>query len=88
MKSKFHDHFSSVAAPYADFRPHYPAALFDYLATLVPGNSHVWDCAAGNGQATVDLARRFDHVIATDASHEQIASAVPHPKIEYRVALY
>jgi ubiquinone/menaquinone biosynthesis C-methylase UbiE len=86
MSESFHDHFSAVASRYADFRPHYPAALFDYLATLVPRNSLVWDCAAGNGQATVDLAERFDRVVGTDASAEQIAAAKPHPKIEYQVA--
>jgi SAM-dependent methyltransferase len=86
VSASFHDHFSSVASRYADFRPHYPAALFDYLAILVPRNGIVWDCACGNGQATVDLAARFEKVIGTDASHEQIASASPHPKIEYRVA--
>src|SRR6185295_5693490 len=84
--TRFHDHFSSVANRYADFRPHYPPALFDYLTTLVPKKSAVWDCACGNGQATLDLAARFDKVIATDASREQIASATSHPKIEYRVA--
>ena len=82
----FHDHFSSVANRYADFRPRYPSELFDYLATLVPRTSSVWDCACGNGQATVDLAARFDRVIATDASKEQIASATPNPRIEYQVA--
>jgi SAM-dependent methyltransferase len=82
----FHDHFSAVASKYAGFRPHYPAALFDYLATLAPRNSLVWDCACGNGQATIDLAARFERVIGTDASAEQIASATLHPKIEYRVA--
>jgi ubiquinone/menaquinone biosynthesis C-methylase UbiE len=86
MSQTFHDHFSGVANRYADFHPHYPAALFDYLATLVPQSSLVLDCAAGNGQATVDLAERFDRVVATDASREQIASAKPHPKVEYRVA--
>src|SRR5579872_408577 len=86
MAGAFHDHFSGVANRYADFRPTYPAALFDYLATLVPKDSTVWDCACGNGQAAVDLAARFDHVIATDASKEQIASAEPNPRIDYRVA--
>src|SRR5262245_37971020 len=86
MSQTFRDLFSSVANRYADFRPHYPAALFDYLATLAPRTSLVWDCAAGNGQATLDLAERFDRVIATDASKEQIASATPHRRVEYRVA--
>lgn len=86
MTQKFHDHFSGVAAKYADFRPHYPAALFDYLATLAPAGSTVWDCATGNGQAAVDLAARFARVIATDASRDQIAAATAHAKVEYRVA--
>lgn len=83
----FSDHFSTVAARYADFRPHYPAALFDYLARLVPKDSSVWDCACGNGQATSDLAARFLKVFATDGSREQIASATPHANVEYRVAV-
>jgi len=82
----FHDHFSDVARRYADFRPQYPAQLFDYLAGLAPGQSLAWDCAAGNGQATIDLARRFDRVIATDASAEQIGAARPTTNVEYRVA--
>lgn len=86
MDQAFHDHFSAVANRYADFRPHYPAALFDYLATLAKRDSLVWDCACGNGQATHDLARYFDKVVATDASKEQIASAKPNPKVEFRVA--
>jgi ubiquinone/menaquinone biosynthesis C-methylase UbiE len=86
MSQAFHDHFSGVANRYADFRPHYPAALFDYLATMVPHASTVWDCACGNGQATVDLAARFERVIGTDASKEQIASAKANARIEYRVA--
>ena len=86
MSQLFHDHFSKVAKRYADFRPHYPVTLFEYLATLVPRGSLVWDCACGNGQATLDLAVRFDRVVATDASREQIASAIPHPNLEYRVA--
>ncbi len=87
MKPAFHDHFSAVAGRYADFRPHYPAALFDYLATLVACDARVWDCAAGNGQATRGLAERFAHVIATDASAEQIAAAPTLPNAEFRVAL-
>jgi SAM-dependent methyltransferase len=85
--SQFHDHFSKLAARYADFRPHYPPALFDYLVTLVPRNVLVWDCAAGSGQATIDLASRFDKVIATDASADQIAAAPRLDNVEFRVAL-
>jgi ubiquinone/menaquinone biosynthesis C-methylase UbiE len=87
MKPSFHDHFSQVAVRYANFRPQYPDELFDYLATLVPGDAQVWDCGAGSGQATVNLAARFARVVSTDASTEQIASATPLPNVDYRVAL-
>jgi len=82
----FADHFSSVAANYADFRPNYPPALFSWLATLTSGHQLAWDCAAGSGQASLDLTRHFDRVVATDASAPQIAVAQPHPQVEYRVA--
>lgn len=86
-KPAFPDHFSSVARRYADYRPRYPDALFGHLATLVPPESAVWDCATGSGQAAVGLGGRFAQVTATDASPEQIASAEPHPNVTYRVAL-
>ncbi len=86
MSADFQDHFSGVARAYGRFRPRYPAGLFDHLAEIVPDRSAAWDCACGNGQATVDLADRFDRVIGTDASARQIAEAAPHPRVEYRVA--
>lgn len=45
-----------------------------------------WDCGAGSGQATLDLAARFRRVVATDVSAAQLAGAPPHPRVEYRVA--
>jgi SAM-dependent methyltransferase len=83
----FNDHFSSRAAAYAKFRPHYPPELFDFLTQLAPARQLAWDCACGNGQATIDLAQRFERVIATDASEAQIANAMRRPNIDYRVAL-
>jgi SAM-dependent methyltransferase len=82
----FKDHFSSIAAQYAEFRPLYPDELFEYLASLVVTRKLAWDCACGNGQATLPLAARFEHVVGTDASAAQIAAAAPHPRTEYRVA--
>ncbi len=84
--TQFKDHFSRLAAQYAAFRPRYPAALFDYLAEVAPARFAAWDCACGSGQATVDLAERFDAVTATDASAQQVAAATPHPRVTYRVA--
>jgi ubiquinone/menaquinone biosynthesis C-methylase UbiE len=82
----FQDHFSDVAAKYGSFRPRYPDALFAHLAKISPAGATVWDCAAGNGQASESLAVHFPQVIATDASAQQIAAATPHPRIQYRVA--
>jgi len=82
----FTDHFSKRAALYAAYRPHYPTALFDFVAALTPHHHVALDCGTGNGQAAVGLADHFDRVIAIDASSEQIRNAVSHPKIELRVA--
>lgn len=82
----FKDHFSGHASDYARFRPRYPDALFEYLASIAPSRQCTWDCATGNGQAAVALAPHFARVIATDASAQQIQNAVPHERVEYRVA--
>jgi SAM-dependent methyltransferase len=82
----FKDHFSAHAADYAAYRPGYPAALFDALAALPRRRELALDCATGNGQAAVGLAERFAHVLAIDASQEQLASAAAHPRVEYRLA--
>jgi SAM-dependent methyltransferase len=82
----FKDHFSRVSTAYADFRPRYPAALFDWLAAVSPAHDLAWDCACGSGQASADLAARFDRVVATDASAAQLAGATAHPRIDYRAA--
>jgi len=83
---QFHDHFSNVAGLYTRFRPRYPSALFEYLASIAPKKVTAWDCATGSGQAAVELAQHFEQVIATDASAEQIANAEQHSRIQYRVA--
>jgi hypothetical protein len=86
MAAPFKDHFSGQAAAYAAARPDYPAELFEWLADKTPAHGCAWDCATGNGQAAHALANHFKRVIATDASAEQIANAVPQPRIEYRIA--
>ena len=82
----FQDHFSRVSADYSRYRPRYPAALFDWLASLTPRRTLAWDCATGSGQAATGLAAHFERVIATDASAAQIANAVRLPNVEYRIA--
>lgn len=80
------DHFSGHASAYADARPSYPDELFVWLAEQCPSHSLVWDCGTGNGQAAQALAAHFDQVHATDFSVEQLAHAIPHPRIHYACA--
>ena len=78
--------FSQNSEQYAKHRPQYPDELFSYLGDLTPSRASAWDCATGNGQAAVSLAKHFEHVEATDLSAEQIEHATPHPKVRYSVA--
>ena len=79
------DNFSTQADKYAQFRPTYPEALFDFLLTLVPGRQQAWDCGTGNGQVAQQLAGAFATVYATDISRQQIDNAVILPNIRYSV---
>jgi len=81
------DHFSRCASQYAAFRPRYPQTLYQWLAAIAPTRKRVWDCACGNGQASVDLVEHFQEVIGTDLSAEQLAHAAPHDRVAYRVAI-
>lgn len=82
----FKDHFSTQAKDYARYRPSYPQALFEFLASLTPEHTLAWDAGTGNGQAAWGLAPFYDRVIATDPSEKQILQATPHPKITYQIA--
>jgi SAM-dependent methyltransferase len=82
----FEDHFSRRADTYIRYRPTYPEKLYAYLASIAPHHRLAWDCGTGNGQAAVGLANHFDHVIATDASTDQLAQAFPHSRVTYKVA--
>jgi len=81
----FKDHFSGHAALYAQARPHYPHALFDWIAQAAPAHACAWDVGCGSGQASVALAQCFERVIATDPSAQQIGNAQPHPDVDYRI---
>ena len=80
------DLFSKQASIYAQYRPTYPPALFDYIVSFVPERKTVWDCATGNGQAAIELARYFEKVMATDISEKQLQQAMAHEKITYSVS--
>jgi len=80
------DLFSDQTNPYAQYRPHYPEALYSYLFGQVPAFDTAWDCGTGNGQVAVRLAEHFANVIATDISEKQLAEAFHRPNIHYQKA--
>lgn len=82
---KFEDHFSELAQEYSQYRPQYPESLYEFLAEAAPAQKLAWDCGTGNGQAAVQLTRHFERVYATDASTEQIAQALKHPQVDFKV---
>ena len=85
MNIKFKDYFSEGADAYSMYRPRYPEELFSYLSSIVQYHDRAWDCATGNGQSALYLSEYFSEVIGTDASKNQIASAIEKEGVTYRV---
>ena len=81
--TSFADHFSTVAAHYAAYRPHYPPALVEALAARCARRDVAWDVGCGSGQLSVALADAFARVIATDPAQAQLDAATSHPRVEY-----
>lgn len=79
------DHFSANAAEYARFRPGYPEELADYLRSLAPESSLIWEAGCGSGQLSMLLTRRFSRVVSSDASARQIAEAPRRSGLSYVV---
>lgn len=74
------------AAEAARRQPTCPAELAAFLAASSPRRSCVLDCGCGSGQLSLLLAEHFEHVVAIDASTDEIADAIPHPLVTFRVA--
>ena len=79
------DHFSSKSREYSYSRPFYPEDLFEFLQEVTPSKYIAWDCATGNGQATIGLCRYFRNVIASDVSKNQLANRFHRNNITYEV---
>eukprot|EP00762_Andalucia_godoyi_P005463 ANDGO_08462.mRNA.1 Putative methyltransferase DDB_G0268948 len=96
MSQDFTDLFSPAASAYAANRPRHPQIVYDhilsYMGRGVAGDGAdasgrvgvCLDCATGQGQAAIQLARYFSAVVATDASEEQLKHAFPAENITYR----
>ncbi|MBO6505674.1 MAG: methyltransferase domain-containing protein [Kordiimonadaceae bacterium] len=78
--------FGQKSAGYANHRPTYPDELFTWIVSHCRERKHAWDCATGNGQAAISIARHFNHVDATDLSAEQVAEGFSASNITYRAA--
>jgi ubiquinone/menaquinone biosynthesis C-methylase UbiE len=79
------DNFSKQSEEYARYRPTYPQELYTYILSFVKDWEAAWDCACGNGQATLPLSDYFTHVFGTDISAKQIAQAARKDNITYVV---
>ncbi|WP_316802557.1 class I SAM-dependent methyltransferase [Pedobacter nototheniae] len=77
------DNFSTQAAEYAQFRPTYPAELYDFLLSVTKERNTAWDCATGNGQVARELSKHFKQVFGTDISENQLKNAATAENITY-----
>ncbi|MBL7876299.1 MAG: class I SAM-dependent methyltransferase [Cyclobacteriaceae bacterium] len=80
------DLFSSHSQQYAEFRPTYPQALYDFIYSHVRAFEVAWDSGTGNGQAARVLSDKFKKVLATDISREQLGQAYKAASISYSLA--
>ena len=79
------DNFSNQSDLYKQFRPTYPAGLYDFIYKHVVEFNNAWDCATGNGQVAVVLSEKFKNVYATDISRNQLSFAVKKTNIFYSI---
>lgn len=78
------DNFSLQSKDYANFRPRYPVALYDFLYSNLRSFERALDVATGNGQVAAELAKRFTTVYATDISKKQLAESPILPNVFYK----
>ncbi|MCS5711323.1 methyltransferase domain-containing protein [Candidatus Berkiella aquae] len=76
-------HFAQNSGDYLQYRPDYPEALFQFLADLCGEHQLAWDCATGNGQAALPLAKYFKQVIASDINQQPLNVALQNENIAY-----
>ncbi len=86
MMAERQNWFDQGGGAYARFRPEYPLALADQLASLCVGRRLAVDVGCGSGQLSRLLAAHFDEVIGFDPSESQIAHAEPAANLRYLCA--
>ncbi|MDP6908660.1 MAG: class I SAM-dependent methyltransferase [Flavobacteriales bacterium] len=80
---KVKDNFSNRSDEYKLNRPIYPMALFDEILGHVGAYDVCWDCATGSGQMASSIADKFERVVATDISQNQLDKAPQLPNVKY-----
>lgn len=86
MTSETPNWFDQGGRDYARYRPDYPEALVDYLADMAPDTALALDVGCGSGQFTRQLGRRFEAVVGSDPSADQIAHARSAANVRYVAA--
>ncbi len=79
------DNFSKQSDLYAQYRPSYPEEIFRFIYSFVGEYKCAMDCASGNGQVAAELAAKFNRVIGTDISRNQLSLAHRSANIHYIV---
>lgn len=75
--------FGDVASRYADLRPDYPTALYDFLDAHLAGPRGLCvDLGAGPGKASIDLAKYFKRVAAVEPDARMLEAMRPTPGVE------
>jgi SAM-dependent methyltransferase len=75
--------FGNWADLYLRFRPFYPPAVFDRLSALLGVRTGLCvELGAGSGQATAELAARFDRVVAVEPDPAMARLIAPAPNLE------
>ncbi|RYG30304.1 MAG: class I SAM-dependent methyltransferase, partial [Chitinophagaceae bacterium] len=77
------DNFSHASEKYAQYRPVYPGALYEFLLSKLKARDRAWDCGTGNGQVAAELAKHFKKVYGTDISANQLKHAIQRENIIY-----
>lgn len=78
--------FDQGGTAYAEFRPHYPPALAQWLAQQVAEHRLALDVGCGSGQLTGLLAPHFDAVTGLDPSASQLQAAPAVANVRYLCA--
>lgn len=77
--------FGDNAGDYRAFRPHYPDALFAWLANAAKQDRLAWDCGAGKRASGARTVAPF-HPRARHGPRSPAAGARARPNVDYRLA--